>query len=354
MRGSRPSRRFDLSLAGPSDDAALRHFLWECPSGDETLVAFTKEPSYFLAASVQGELVQICVARDGQEIACIGTRALRCSVVNGNPQVVGYLGDLRMRKEYRGTTLLWRIYQFLRELHRDGACAMYTTVIAEKNIQALQTIAANRLDLPVYSDLGRVITPSVDLGGVVRPAGAAFRRGSTALLPDIVAKLNDNHLQFAPRYSPQEFELEKYPGLKADDFYCLIRNGRISGVLATWDQRCFRQTVVVKYSAAVEALRQASRGLQLPATGEPLRCCYICFVLTESVDDYADLLAAALADRAAEGFTHAILALHERDPRIAVLAALPYQHYAIRLFAVAYGELPALDSRVPFFDPAFV
>jgi hypothetical protein len=148
-----------FGLAEAADDASLRALFRDTPMGGTIEVAFLREPSFFEAAAIQGTSVQVFVARAADGIAGVATRAVRPSFVNGERVDAGYLSDLRIRPQHRGHTLLGRGYRYLRRLHEaDGRVRLYSTVIVGGNRAALDTIGANRADLPRYIDLGRVLT----------------------------------------------------------------------------------------------------------------------------------------------------------------------------------------------------
>jgi len=347
-----------FSLADVADDPALRVLFRETPMGGVIEVAFLREPSFFDAAAIQGSSVQVLVARTDAGIAGVATRAIRSSFVNGELVEAGYLSDLRIRPQHRGRTLLARGYRYLRRLHEaDGLVRAYSTVIVADNRVALDTIAANRADLPRYIDLGRVLTPVVYLKRRLPDVDADIVRGTLALLPTIVAKLNDNRLQFAPAYSEADFLGGRLRGFRVEDFYVLRRNGGIAGVLGVWDQRTFRQTRVVRYRGMLGVCRPIVNLVcrpPLPPPGAELRFCYLAFISTDDGEAFRALVRRAYNDLVGGEYTHFTLGLHERDPRLAVLSEYARTPFAGRLFAVSFDGDPRLDDRVPYVEAALL
>jgi hypothetical protein len=128
--------RFEFTLATPADDEDLRRVLSLTPMEGRIRVAFAREPSYFAAASVDGNQLQVGVCRDKAtgHVVGMGSRSVSRRYVNGRPQPVGYLSGLRLLPEYRGQGgLLARGYKFLRQLHADNAARFYLTTISEDN-----------------------------------------------------------------------------------------------------------------------------------------------------------------------------------------------------------------------------
>ncbi len=352
--------RFDL--ARPSDDAELRALLKETPMRGRIELAFLREPSYLRAAQIAGPYVQVLVARVDGRIVGVATRALRPTYINGQQVTAGYLSDLRLRPEYQNGTLLARGYRFLRELHRDGRADVYSTVIVEDNRAALRTIAANRADLPRYVDRGKILTPMIHLRRTLQDLGGEIERGSRASLPEIVRKLNENRLQFAPVWSEADFLGHRFPGFRIEDFYVLRRRGRIAGVMGIWDQRAFRQTAVVAYHGSLRWLRPLVNKLRrspLPDPGKALAYFFVSFVATDDVDAFRVLLrrvynAAVGRDLKQGGFSHFIAGVHERDPRADVFEEYSRTSFAGRLFSVTFDAPPELDGRVPYMEAALL
>jgi hypothetical protein len=357
MSASAVSSDFVIEPTRPEQDAELRTLLGETPMGQAVRVAFLREPNFFLTADIQGTFVQTFAGLLNGRVIGFATRAVRPSYVNGQPCDAGYLADLRLRPDHRGRTYVARAYRFLRELHADGRVSVYSTVIVEDNRVALETIAANRAGLPRYTPLGRILTPAIYLGRKLRDLGGDVVRGSVEMLPDVVAKLNENRLQFAPAWREEDFLVGRLHGFHVEDFYVLRRGRSIAGVLGTWDQRSFRQTVVLGYGGWLGALRplvNLVRRPPLPRPGLPLPFFYIAFVSTDDTAAFATLLRRAYREHAGGAYSHCTVGLHEDDPRLAVLADYPRTPFAGRLFAVTLDGPPDLDGRVPYVEAALL
>jgi hypothetical protein len=357
MPDSLTATRFAIEPARAEDDAELRALLRDMPMGETVQVVFLREPSFFHTAAIQGTFVQVFVGRLDGRIIGVATRAVRPSFINGERTEAGYLADLRLRKELRGGTYVARAYRFLRELHADGRAALYSTVIVEDNHTALKTIAANRAGLPLYTPLGRVLTPVVYLRRRLPALAGDIVRGTVEMLPDIVAKLNENRLQFAPAWSEEDFLGGRLRGFAVEDFYVLRRRSHIAGVLGAWDQRSFRQTVVVRYGGLLGTLRpllNLVRWPPLPPPGRPLAFFYLAFLATDDNEAFAALMRRAYNDAVGGDCTHVVVGLHECDPRVAVLNGYAHTPFAGQLFAVTLDGPPELDGRVPYVEAAFL
>ena len=364
--------RVVIEPATPADDAALRRLLADNPMDGGIRVAFEREPSYFAAARVQGDDCQVLVGRDTErgDVVAVGARAIRMVYVNGRPCEVGYLSDLRVLPAYRRGTLLTRGYRRVRALHGDGRARLYVTAIAADNAIALATIAAGRAGLPAYRDLGAFVTAAITLARR-KPevdAGVEIVPGTRARLADIVACLNvyGARKQFAPVYRAEDFhDGGRFLGLRVEDFRVALRNGRVVGTIARWDQRAFRQTRVVGYRGPLRLLRPAyNLGARLlgwprfPRPGATLEAFYAACVAVadEDVDVFRALLRRVYNEAAGGPYACFVLGLHERDPLVAALDDYRVSHYRGRLFCVHFedGEAAwrALDARVPHVEVA--
>jgi hypothetical protein len=177
------------------------------------------------------------------------------------------------------------------------------------------------------------------------------------MLPEIVAKLNDNRFQFAPAYTEADFLDGRLRGFRVEDFYVLRRQGRVAGVLGVWDQHSFRQTVIVGYHGWLGTFRplvNLFRRPPLPPPGQALRFFYVTFVATDDTPAYAALLRRAYNDAVGGPHTHFVVSLHERDPRAAVLGEYARTPFGGRLFAVTMDDPPDLDDRIPYVEAALL
>ncbi|HEV8254342.1 MAG TPA: hypothetical protein VGQ78_06280, partial [Vicinamibacteria bacterium] len=354
-------------------DGALRRLMAANAMEGEVTLAFEREPSYFFGSGVQAPFHQVVVGRDAAtgEVIGVGTRAIRRGFVNGEPVDVGYLGDLRLDARYRGGVLLGRAYRHLAELHRDGRARLYFTMIAEGNRRALSTIAAGRAGLPPYRELGRFLSPAVNLRGRKPPIAfdGEVVHGVPERLPEIVDCLRRNlaRRQLAPVYAEGDFGGAWLRGFRVEDFHVALRGGRVVGVVGAWDQRAFKQTVVRGYAPRLTIARPfynlAAHALgwpRYPPPGEALRSFHASFIAVDddALDVFRALLRAVYNDRLGRGYHYFVVGLHERDPLAAALADYALTPFAGRLFVVHFedGEEPwrRLDGRVPYVELAML
>jgi hypothetical protein len=359
-------------LAASKDDAALRAFLHEHPVPGNIEVTFEREPDFFAASAIRGEMHQTILARDTEngQIAGIASRSISKAFVNGEPQSIGYLSDLRIAPHYQRGTLVARGYRFLKGLHSDGQTQLYTTAIFDDNLRALETITTGRAGLPTYHPMGSLNCSGINIGRnkPQLPARCSIERGSLELLPQIVECLNRNNArkQFAPVHSCEYFlNGTRWRDFQVSDFYVAADGSRVIGVVGKWDQRKFKQTRVVRYVGRLRWLVPLARvarrlfgSLRFPEEGELLRYFNVCFVAVDGDDPsvFSALLRALYRDATAGDAMYGIISLHDTNLLSPALKDYSLTPFFARLFCVSYtdGERAAamLDGRVPYVEAA--
>lgn len=360
--------QFEIELATAADDHKLRELLRSSPIPGQISVTFEREPSFFDSCHIRGNFFQVGVGRDRRtgEIVGLGTRSVSSGFINGRPQPLGYLADLRLRPQYRGGTLIARGYRFLRQLHQDHRTQLYTTIIFSENQAALTTIASGRAGLPQYHDMGTIHSPGINIRGVEPPIDAACEilRGSEELLPAIIECLNRNNSrrQFAPVHTVTMFR-NQWRDFRIENFYVSVRGSEVVGVVGCWDQSSFKQTRVAGYGPRlrwmvplVNTLRPVTRAPRFPKPGEEVAYFYLSFIAIDDDDlpIFRALLRSAYNAAVGQGYLYAILALHERDPLLPALRDYSLTPFSGRLFCVTFedGEnlFRELDGRVPYLE----
>jgi hypothetical protein len=361
--------RYRFELATPADDADLRSVLAATPMPGAVAVCFRREPSYFAAAVVDGRFRQVVAARDldGGRIVGFGSRAVGERFVNGRPEPVGYLSNLRLLAEHRNRGLVARGYAYFRKLHGDGLARLYLTTIAAGNTVALTVLTSGRAGLPRYHPAGRYFTAAFHSMRRTprRMTGIEVRAATVADRPAVLDFLHrvGPRRQFFPCYEAGDLfaPVGAFRDLRPDDLLLTFRGGAIVGTFAAWDQHAFRQTVVHGYGRPLCWLRplynawsRLSGQPRLPSPGDALR--YRVAALPVVADDdpavFAALLDAALARLGTAEYL--LVGLHEADPLMAVLRRRRATWYTTRLFLVCWDDgeelRRSLDGRPPYLE----
>jgi hypothetical protein len=357
--------RFRLATA--EDDAALRR-AFSTPMAGGMRLAFEREPSFFNALRVQGDLVQVIVCEETGtgEIAGIGTRCLADSFVNGTAQRVGYLSDLRILPQWRKGTVLSRGYKFLRELDADGAADLYYTAIFEENADARAALSQKRAGVPQYHSLGSFRTAGIHPchRAVSPPSPLQVTRGTPADLPRVVEFLNahNDSRQFAPVHRVEDFMPGgRWRDFRVEDFFLAHDGSRLVGALGVWNQSGFKQTRVLGYAGRWRFLHLLSRVAhrvlpvpRLPNPGECFQFGYASFLSIPSQDSgiFRLLMHAAREESSRRGWTHLLLSLHDSDPLSPVMRSIPHTPFPGALFWLSPREvgLPPSSDGIPHLE----
>ncbi len=366
------SSRFRFELAQEQDDQALRDCLANNHMGEGIRVSFRREPSYFTACQIQGHQAQVikCVDTATNRIVGFGSRFTLNAHVNGQPQRLGYLADLRCEPEYRKGTLLARGYRYLQHLHQQQRLPCYFTMILSHNQLALKQLTKQRAGLPKYQHMGTILSPALHLD-FAQPAinipGLRFTTATSEQVPAVFEFISQQLAtkQFAPNYQAADLGTARLRGLNTDDIYLAWQDQRLVGTLASWDQSSFRQTHIEAYSTGMRLLKpwyntaaRLSPLKPLPRPGSQVPHLYFSMATAEHNDPhiFAALLRHVYRQKRTGPWHHAIIGLHQDDPLAACLTDYRCIAASGELFAVQYPDtelvLESPAERIPYIELA--
>lgn len=372
----KPPTRLVVELAAPEHDPALRRLLRENPMDGEIRVTLEREPDARLAAAIEGEPHVTVVARDqaNGRIVGMGSRAVMDVFVNGEPQRVGYLSQLRLDRAYRGRfRLLAEGYALLRAQRARGEQPYDLTSIVADNSVARRLLDAGLPALPSYRPLDPFVTLVVSPRRR-EPGHAAKRvrveRGTRDLLSAIADCLEHNgrRFQFARRFSVDNLlSPARSRGLGAEDFFVATAGGRVIGCLALWDQSGFKQIVVRGYAPRLARLRGFINlaapllgSQRLPEPGEALRHAYLSHVAVDddSRDVFEALLVAAMNRARDLSMGYVVAGFAAQHPLLSVVRSHGNPREYVSLLYVVHwddaGTTAQLDGRVPHVEVALL
>ncbi len=356
------TKEISFRLAGPEDDAEIRRLLRDNAMSGGISLSLEREPSYFAAAALEGEPHQAMLAREpsGRAVGLF-SRSEREAYANGAVRRVGYLGQLRLDREYRGRLALLRAgFEACRELHASGSAPWYVTSIVEDNAPARRVLTAGMRGLPAYVERGRMITFALAVPRRTRwPSAVA--RARAAQVEDVARLLDEDRRRFqlAPHVSADAlYSARRSPGLSPEDFLLVERAGALAGCVAIWDQRGFKQTVVRGYGGWLRTARPlwnaAARALGrpgLPDVGAALPHAFLAHFAVRGDDPaVADgLLDASLAAARERGIDFLSLGLCAAHPLARLVRRRHPREYASLIYVVHWEDGAAqaaqLDAR---------
>lgn len=362
---------FRVELGSKADDADLRRILRENPMSGSISLTLRKEPSFFDDLSVEGNFNQVIVAREveSKRVVGFGVRSLKPVFVNGEKREIGYLGCLRLDKQFRGATLVPRGYKLFSELHKDGRTPFYLTTIVDDNQYVKQMLASNRMGIPKYNDFGAYHTYAIPIPGRRHlDKNGNVIQANESHVEDIVKFINQEgrKKQFYPAYTEEDLTNNKglLRGLKIEDILLHLDGENIDGIMASWNQNSFRQTVVEGYSGVTKYARPVINLLSrlkgnlpyLPREGQQID--YACSSLVVTKDNEPrifDELITSTVNRLRESQTHLLmLGLHSKDSLGHAAKKHSIMRFPTRLYIVNWqdGErdYQNLDGRVPYLE----
>lgn len=363
--------RVQIDLATAADDAAIRGLCRREAMPGRVSLTYEREPDFSLGCRVTGQDAQVVVARQEEgEVVGVACRSTRKMFINGTPERLGYLGQLRIDGNYRGRWLVSRGFSLLRQVHvQDPVPAYLVSVVAGNSAAEGVLIHKARRSFPAFHQVAEFSSLAIALGRR-KPSvhGDLEICWATEDAAEEIVQFLHTHgsqRQFFPVWTADGLRQLTRLGLRFEDIEMARRNGKIIGVAGLWDQSAYKQTVVRGYSGWMRAtapLYNLSAPWfgrpALPSVGSRLRSVYAAFMCI--ADDEIQVFAALLRElynRGCEaGFDYVLLGLDSRDPFLPVARRYAHVLYPSRLYLAEWpdgGKLhERLDHRTTYVDIA--
>jgi hypothetical protein len=335
MSRSPPPLMTTFRLATASDDATLRAILRENAMSTWVDMAVEREPSFFEGRNLFGREWAVIAEEQGNVVGMY-TAAIVPGWVDGRAEQVGYLGGLRVNRDYRARIRHLRngYASVTRMAPERGTVPWWFTVIASENQAARRLLEAGVRGLPVYHPRGDYLTFAI-------PAARGRRHGLWRRASgDDVARIVRTHNEHAARFQCAPVLDENFVRrLGVERFFLHER-----GVAALWDQRAFKQVVARRYRAPLGALvpwyntwARLTRRIPLPRQGGALDQTFLAFLALGECDPrraLEDLLSHCETPAAAIG-------LHASNPLVETVERFRPLRYPTRIYAVTFdGTMP--------------
>ena len=368
-----------IGLATPADDEHIRGLLRREPLPGRIAISCEREPEFSRGCDATGENATVLVARDLDTgvIAGVACRSEREVYVNGAPARLGYLGQLRIDRRYRGRWLVSRGFSTLKQLHDRDPLPGYLAAVTAGNREAEGILVkTGRKRFPMFHPVARYCTLALPVRRAT--SGAASRSVASRVSSVVSATANDipgivrflqtsgPRRQFFPVWSEARLiSLTTRLDLRIEDVQIARQDGRIAGLMGLWDQSAYKQDVVRAYSGWMRLagpfynLGAPWLGRpRLPKTGERIRSGFAVFICIEqdSPSVFGDLLSATLHRAAGRGLDYVLMGLDQRDPLFRTARERPHIPYRSGLFLAEWpegGHLHAqLDHRPSYVEIA--
>jgi hypothetical protein len=336
-----------MRLASERDDEIVRALLRENSMPSWVEISIEREPSFFQGTAWLGREWAV-LSEEAGDIVGMYSAAMRRVHVSGRPELLGYLGGLRVRGRHRHRIRHLRAgYASIRSLApAQGTLPWWFTVIAEGNAPARRLLEAGLPGLPPYQHRGNYVTH-------ILPASRGrrlglWRRARHGEAEEIAAFHNQEaaRYQFSPVLTGDAIER-----IGLDSALVHERAGTILGAVVLWDQRAFKQVVVQRYRKPLSALlpfynlyAYLARRVALPPAGEALSQTFLAFltVAEEVRPQFQALLSDALSHCRTPA---AALGMSAQAAEAVGIEAFKPIRYPARVYSVAFDEAIELDSR---------
>ena len=360
MAGSFDCGTLSFELADERSDADLRALLQDNPMDSWVRVSLAREPSFFLAQSLWPHSL-VVIARDrasGNRAAGMYDVGALPIHINGCIKTAGYLGGLRIGRDYRNKIRFVRTgfdsIAVLGEAVTAGLDCWFTS-IAQDNVAATRLLTAGVPRLPRYLDVGAMQTLAISTRQGIRRD--LLRPATPQDIPDLVSFYNRHAAQY--NYSPvltESWLTALSQTLAVENFLLLIRDQNIHGCLALWDQRSMKQTVIEGYRFPLNLCRlpynmyaHLRRSVTLPAPGQSIASAFLAFFALDA--EYRQLAVQVVKDalsRLPKEVDTALIGLSTANPLGArLLRAVRPQVYASRIYAVEFSPNTAEPAGHP-------
>lgn len=335
-----------LRLAEARDDETLRMMLRGNPMPSWVSMSIEREPSIFAGLNRFGS-EKMMIAHEGEAAVGMYMCAEHPLHVNGNPCTLGYLGALRVNPTFRHRLRVLRAgFGSLRTLSGLNVRDTWYTSIAADNLPARRLLEAGLGGLPRYEPVGELVTLALP-----RSRGRRFGLWQRVRRDELGAVCETHnraaaHFQLSPALTP---DLAISSGA---DFYIHRTHGLMTGSMALWDQRAYKQIVARAYREPLPWLlplynlwaKMVCR-VELPLAGTALDQTFLAF-FSPGTEDPASLI--QLTQDALSLCSSRILSfsLHASHPALpALLKIFRPLTYRTIIYSVCFEQSPFWDSR---------
>lgn len=339
-------------------------------------ISLEREPNFHLGAAIEGDIHQVFVGRlpGDARLVGLGSRAVRNAWINGEVRRLGYMGQARVDVAYRHIKgKVAAAFKMFREMHyaADNTPYYIGAIIADNEV-AKRLFTTNKPGMPICREWAGMSTLALPLWRRYRiPVSDRYtvRQASREDLPEIVDCLARNYakFQFAPEWTADDLtNPERTRGLSIENFRVAVKDGKIIGCLAIWDQQGYKQTVVRAYKGPVRVLRFLINlaapllGIpRLPPAGNPFSHAYLSHVAVDDLDGEVlrTLVANAVNASAGQGYDYLTIGFAQRNPQLDTVKR-NFRHIEYRsIICVFHFEdgvkaVDELDDRIPHVEIA--
>lgn len=303
-----------LREALTSDNAGLLNLTSQLPMEGKISIRIDRNPDFFQLLNLRGPGKLFVAENNGIIIGCISVSAMEI-LLNGNPEKVYYLADLRIHPVYVGTTLtarlLFMMFNYLRQIKAD----LIFCTAADGN-EKVMPLFEGRVGFPKYSRVGifkvyQIIPLCIKINLHQYTLSEIPLNG---YILDIYRCFFKRH-QFSPVINEDR--------LQGTRNLVVLEQGNIKACITLIDMDHSKQNVLIHLPYAlhflVTILRQFNKLAKifiLPEIGKPVKIMYIkAFAFMDGYERAFDLLIQHVRRLCfIEKYCFLAIGIHEKDP----------------------------------------
>lgn len=351
------NRDISYAVAGPNDINDLEKILAETSMPGWITLSYQSDleraPKMFPDGKSQSVIGR---ANDGA-LAGMASRIVMPCYWQGNVRPIGWIGNLRLAKEFRNRPSVLRngVSAFRSKLDNAKETPWYLASILADNAPARRLFERGLPGFPKAQKLFAFHTLALRTKRLPQsPHIRAATQQDAAEIVRFINQQNQNRPLAAALSCTEDFSSGTYPNLSINDFLVYEAAGNILGTVAIWDQVPFRRLVVTNYKNTLRRLRALVNfvtpltGLPtLPPQGQHLALAHLAFfTVPNGQNEVAQmLLDAARTVGKQRGHSVVSLGLAEDDPLLPQLSKNRHRAYAANIYCVT------LNSNTPSVDP---
>jgi len=231
-------------LATPADGLEMLRLIESHPANGKVRTLYSRRPDAYQSYQVECPEAKtiLCIGEDGRLLAqatCLPHKLY----INGEVQTVGYITGL-----HRAEGTLVNILKMLETGFAHLPVDQFFCSILDDNQQVFDMLSKRALIHPICDYSTYVFNPAAVRVAKVDKAARrdySFRRASG----DDVAELLSFYRETGAGYSyfPAFSSLDDFSGLELSDFFILENEEGIVGAAALWNQRAFKQYIILGY-----------------------------------------------------------------------------------------------------------
>ena len=337
-----------------SDNEGLLSLTALTPMDGEISIRSDRQPDFFRLLDMRGNSHLVVAEDRGSIVGCLSITRVE-SHVDGGPEPVHYLGDMKTHPAYQKSGLAFRLVRALYRLPIAAEVDLVVAATAYGN-DKVRTLFDGRAGLPRAQALGvfRIYQLLPSRRGSRLNTGTVQEEAES---PDLLSFYNDHfrRYQFSPVLRPGSLQDARHLVARSD--------GAIHAAASLMDVGPARQHTLIRLPFALSALAACARAARriapvpnLPRENETVRTLSIRAMACRDGHEHAldGVIQKARNIAFAEGFHFLGVGAHERDPLARLLARYPKFSFKSLGFVLSLKrsdqELLRLTERVPYED----